>query len=144
MNRVTWFEKKKVVVPIDFSDDSFAALDVAMELVDDPSQVKAIHVVDPISAADWTVGWGPLDETGRQKIENLFRKRLTDHRYEGVEADVRFGDPWQTIVSIAQDSGAELIIMPSHGRSGLSRLLIGSVAERVTRLAHCPVLILRK
>ena len=43
----------------------------------------------------------------------------------------------------ADEWGADLIVMPSHGRSGVKRLLIGSVAERVVRLAHCPVLVLR-
>ena len=46
--------------------------------------------------------------------------------------------------SFAQEKHAELIVIPSHGRTGITRLLIGSVAERVVRLAHCPVLVLRK
>lgn len=141
---MTWFQKKKIVVPIDFSDESFAALDVAVELADDSSQVMVVHVVDPVSAADWSVGWAPLDETGRLKIENLLRKRLSENRFQRVQAEVRFGDPGQTVVNLAQECGAELIVMPSHGRRGVPRLMVGSVAERVTRLAHCPVLILRK
>jgi nucleotide-binding universal stress UspA family protein len=56
---------------------------------------------------------------------------------------VRFGDPGREIAAHAEELHAELIVMPSHGRTGLSRLFIGSVAERVVRLAHCPVLILK-
>jgi nucleotide-binding universal stress UspA family protein len=54
------------------------------------------------------------------------------------------GEPAHGIADYAQDKKAELIVIPSHGRTGITRLLIGSVAERVVRLAHCPVLVLRK
>ena len=57
---------------------------------------------------------------------------------------VQFGDPGHGITDYAEEVGADVIVMPSHGRTGLRRLLIGSVAERVLRLAHCPVLVLRK
>ena len=53
------------------------------------------------------------------------------------------GDPGSEITKLAKEVGAHLIIMPSHGRTGISRLLLGSVAERVLRLSHCPVLVLR-
>ena len=55
----------------------------------------------------------------------------------------QIGDPGSEIVSFANEVNANMIIMPSHGRTGISRLLIGSVAERVLRLASCPVLVLR-
>ena len=63
--------------------------------------------------------------------------------FEKVDFQVRFGDPGREIAAFAEKLHAELIVMPSHGRTGLSRSLIGSVAERVVRLAHCPVLILK-
>ena len=53
------------------------------------------------------------------------------------------GDPGHEITEYAEEIGASLIITPSHGRTGLSRLLIGSVAERVVRLAKCPVMVLK-
>ena len=53
------------------------------------------------------------------------------------------GDPGHQIAEFAKEAGAGLIVMPSHGRTGLTHLLIGSVAERVVRFAHCPVLVLR-
>jgi nucleotide-binding universal stress UspA family protein len=56
---------------------------------------------------------------------------------------VAFGDPGQRITAYAEEVGADVIVMPSHGRTGLKRLLLGSVAERVLRLAHCPVLVLK-
>ena len=61
----------------------------------------------------------------------------------GVQVNVAFGDPGDEITKHAETVHADLIVMPSHGRTGLKRLLIGSVAERVVRLAQCPVLVLR-
>ena len=74
----------------------------------------------------------------------VVRERLADAKYSGVQIDVEIGDPGQCIVDFAESVQADLIVTPSHGRTGVKRLLIGSVAERVVRLAHCPVLVLRK
>ena len=71
------------------------------------------------------------------------RERFGDTSFAKVDFQVRFGDPGREIAGFAETLHAELIVMPSHGRTGLSRFLIGSVAERVVRLAHCPVLILK-
>ena len=60
-----------------------------------------------------------------------------------MKIDVEIGDPGHRIADVAAKLGADLIVMPSHGRTGIERMLIGSVAERVLRLAHCPVLVLR-
>jgi nucleotide-binding universal stress UspA family protein len=57
---------------------------------------------------------------------------------------VRIGDPGHEIADCAAEIGADLVVISSHGRKGVKRLLIGSVAERVVRLSHCPVLVLRK
>ena len=62
---------------------------------------------------------------------------------DAVCLEVRDGDPGKEIAAFAEQIGAGVIIIPSHGRSGISRVLMGSVAERVTRLAHCAVLVLR-
>jgi nucleotide-binding universal stress UspA family protein len=60
-----------------------------------------------------------------------------------VRFEVLFGDPGHEIAQFAKERGAGMIVMSSHGRTGLAHLLIGSVAERVVRLAQCPVLVLR-
>ena len=72
-----------------------------------------------------------------------FASRFAQTPFEKVDFQVRFGDPGREIAALAEELHAELNVMPSHGRTGLSRLFIGSVAERVVRLAHCPVLILK-
>ena len=88
--------------------------------------------------------WGVVNKISRiQHVKQAFAQRLTDEKYKGVKIEVLLGDAGHEIVDYAKDIGADLIVLPSHGRTGLKRLLIGSVAERVARLAHCPVLILR-
>jgi nucleotide-binding universal stress UspA family protein len=60
-----------------------------------------------------------------------------------VDIDVRVGRPEEAIVESAKDHGADLIIMGSHGKTGLERLLVGSVSERVIGSAECPVLVVK-
>ena len=139
-----WFPKQQVVVPIDFSNTSLAALEVARELVDDVSHLHAIHVLPGLTATEPGLLWNVLDEAAaRDAAQEELAKRLTEKDCAGANVAVAFGDPADEIVEFAQSLGAGLIVMPSHGRTGLARLLIGSIAERVTRHAHCPVLIIR-
>jgi nucleotide-binding universal stress UspA family protein len=74
-----------------------------------------------------------------QAMQALFR----DSSYAGVDFATVVDNPMLGIVEFASRNGCELIIMPSHGRTGIKRLLIGSVAEHVVRSAYCPVLVLR-
>ena len=141
---MVWLPKKNVVVPIDFSDLSFAALDTALDLVDHAADVHVIHVLPLIEPAEPGVIWNTIDDkTRRHHAEGALRERLSEDKYADVSIEIAFGDPGHQIADFAQKRGAELIVIPSHGRSGLKRILIGSVAERVMRLAHCPLLILK-
>ena len=89
--------------------------------------------------------WGEInDENRARNVTEAIRERLTDEKYKDVAIEVEFGDAGYRIADYTKQLEADLIVMPSHGRTGLKRLLIGSVAERVIRLSHCPVLILRK
>ena len=91
------------------------------------------------------VGWVDVDDQQRAtNIEAAFKKQFSASKYHGISFKVLFGDPGQNIVQFAEDIDANVIVMPSHGRSGLKRLMLGSVAERVLRLAHCPVVVLRQ
>lgn len=141
---MSWTSKDKVVVPVDFSERSLAAVDEALRIVADPSQVRVIHVLRRLSANDPAVRWKAIDEaTAAQRVRAALKEWLADPMYEGCEITVEFGDPGHEIADFAERVGADLIVLPSHGRTGLRRILIGSVAERVVRLAHCPVLVLR-
>ena len=141
---MSWTPKEKIVVPVDFSDESFAAVDEALEMVPDASHLYVIHVLTPLSANDPAVRWDVIDEgVAVERAKENLEERLVDPRYRGHHVAIVFGNPGAEIAEYAEEIGADLIVLPSHGRTGLRRLLIGSVAERVVRLAHCPVLVLR-
>ncbi len=139
------FTSQPVVVPWDFSDQSSDALEKALELVDSPQQIIVVHVTSYPAVTEPSVVWGTYSEDSiRENLRKSFRKTMpTDRDYE-LEFVSLFGDPGSEITQLAADRNAGLIVISSHGRTGLSRLLLGSVAERVVRLAPCPVLVLRK
>ncbi|MGH2570093.1 MAG: universal stress protein [bacterium] len=137
--------KNRVVVPVDFSEESFAAVDEALAFVPDASHLHVIHVLPQVMADEPVMLWAPIDEDAvAAQARSTIEQRLTDRRYEGHHVTIAFGNAGAEIAAFAERIGADLIVLPSHGRTGLERLLIGSVAERVVRLAHCPVLVLRR
>lgn len=141
---MSWLKRKSVLIPIDFSDLSYQALDPAKELVDDVSALKLIHVLSPLHPADPAAMWDTLsDEDRKQKVRSFTHRKLDELGYSELPIEVSIGDTTSKIVDYAQEIDADLIVMPSHGRKGVSRFLIGSVAEQVVRLSHCPVLILK-
>jgi nucleotide-binding universal stress UspA family protein len=142
---MSWFLKKNVIVPIDFSEESFAALEVALQIVVRPSQVTVVHVLQDLTPLEAGEVWGIVDpQTRIANATKSLRERLQDAKHLDVNIEVLLGDPAHGIANFAQEQKADMIVIPSHGRTGLTRLLIGSTAERVVRLAHCPVLVLRK
>ena len=141
---MSWFPKNCIVVPYDFSEQSGQALQVARDLVTDLTQIHVIHVLPVVTVAEPGMVWDVVDNQARMKdAERAFRDGFAPSPFQKADFTVVFGDPGREIVAFAERQKADLIVMPSHGRSGVSRLLIGSVAERVVRLAHCPVLVLR-
>lgn len=141
---MAWLPKKKVVVPVDFSEQSMAAVDAALELVEEVAGLHVVHVLPVLTDYEANLIWTTAnDDARRHHAEMALRERLDDGKLKGLHISIVFGDPGHQIAQYAEDVQAELIVLPSHGRTGLSRLLIGSVAERVVRLAHCPVLVLK-
>jgi universal stress protein A len=141
---------RKIVVPIDFSDASTRAAPYAAALARRlDASVHLVHVLEPSELAG-----GPLEFYGAPPAEFLdhlyWRKRqqlvAIGANLEGniiVTSEVRHGTPADSIRQAAIDYGADLVIMSTHGRTGLSHLLLGSVAEQVIRTARCPVLVIR-
>jgi nucleotide-binding universal stress UspA family protein len=143
--RMPWLQKRSVVVPIDFSEYSFQALDVAREFVEKNSDLHLIHVTHPWSEHEIGGTWGEETEEERiRSIERFIRDKLQDTNYEDVTIAIQIGSAPVEITRFAEEAGAELIVMPSHGRTGFKHFALGSVAERVIRRAHCPVLVLRE
>jgi nucleotide-binding universal stress UspA family protein len=136
--------KQHVIVPVDFSEPSFKALRTARDLVAKSSDLYVIHVLPLLSPMDPGVVWDAWNDGERiQHAKDALLERLDDD-LKDVRVEVAIGDPAREITERATKHEADLIVIPSHGRTGAARLFIGSVAERVVRLAHCPVLVLRQ
>lgn len=137
--------KDPVLVPFDFSTHSRVAVDKALEIAGSPSQIHILHVLPtfvPLAPEGFPVE--AIDDRVRlEYTQKALEEEFADSKYAGIVREVVIGDPGTSCVERAEAIGAELIIVPSHGRSGLSRLLLGSVAERILRLAKCPVLVLK-
>lgn len=141
---MTWTIRQPVVVPFDFSEHSKAALRRAREIVESSDQLHVLHVLPFLIPTEPGVVWATIDDAHRiqHALENL-RESVDSMNIGAVELDVRLGDPGQITADRAEELGADLIVLGSHGRTGLTRMLLGSVAERVVRLAHCPVLVVK-
>ena len=132
----------KILFPTDFSPASEDALRWATALArDSGATLSIVHVEEPPMAYGGGEMYIALDE-GETKGE--LRRLLgnvvpTDHNVP-FEHRLLVGDPATAIVEDAEKENADLIVMGTHGRAGLSRLLMGSVAEAVVRRARCPVL----
>jgi nucleotide-binding universal stress UspA family protein len=142
---MAWTEMKTIVVPVDFSEESFTAVDTALKIAGAGKVVHVIHVLPELSPLEPGEVWETITEESRtEHALKAMREHLSDPVYADITLEVLFGDPGRAIAERAQQLQADMIVLPSHGRTGLAHLLIGSVAERVVRLAHCPVLVLRQ
>ncbi|MCA8984413.1 MAG: universal stress protein [Planctomycetaceae bacterium] len=142
---MSWLPKKSVVVPIDFSGESKLAVETAVQLVSSPANVHVIHVMFPMDIVAPGVVWGGIDDVDREKaVHDHAQQFLNENNLTGLTMLTRVGDPGTEIAEYAKSINADLIVIPSHGYHGIKRALLGSVAERVLRHAHCPVLVLRR
>lgn len=139
---------KAYLVPIDFSKGSEIALRHAMTLArEGKGRLLLVHVIsmtlafpleDPL--LDY---YENLEKDARDGMDKLARRmKLKPGNYRSIL--IRGADAARTIADQAKKSRATMIIMGSHGRTGLQRLMLGSVAERTLRYADCPVLIVKK
>jgi universal stress protein A len=139
-----------VLVPIDFSATSDRALAYAIALAQQlQARLTLLHVLDltPVTMEDMTAGMTAtlLDdlETDAQHLLQASRERVQDAGLQG-ECLLVQGTPTQTIVDTAGEQGVDLVIMGTHGRTGLAHVFLGSVAEHVVRQGPCPVLVVRR
>jgi nucleotide-binding universal stress UspA family protein len=138
-----------LLVPTDFSEYADDALDYAIELAKTlQARLTVLYVYYLPSLALGEVSPVVIDDT-LQAMETNARqqaqKALARVLRAGLQGDsvIVEGTPFQMIIDTAKDKGADLIVMGTHGRTGLSHVLMGSVAEKVVRLAPCPVLVTR-
>ncbi len=146
---------KKIICPVDFSEPSRAALQSAVALAQKyTAKIILVHVVtvfDPAPSPSYTFNHTLMDqipqimEQVRENAQQALQKQADTIAQKGiaVEARVLTGTPAASIVGLADEDQADLIVMATHGRSGLSGLVFGSVAEKVVRTATCAVLTIR-
>lgn len=143
---------RKILVPLDFSAGAHAALDYAVDLFAAKGvELVVLHVVEPVYYASPADLYGAsanlsmlLDEQQRVAREHLAQLgRKLEKKGVQVRTLLQTGSPFQMIVDTADKLKVDLIVMATHGRTGLSHLLMGSVAEKVVRAARCPVLTVR-
>ena len=136
-------QPKKTVVPVDLSDLSYSALDRAVEIAGD-GPIAVIHVLRELMTMEPGNLYGNITEESRiESATKYIKDQLSDNKYANVSVHAAVGDPGHEIAAFAEREGADLIVIPSHGYGFFKHILLGSVAERVVRLAHCPVLVLR-
>lgn len=144
---------RQILVPSDFSESSRAALDYAAELARSlDASIDVLHVweaplfMPPASLLETGVADTSLVEIFRKNAEDSLSAFVADAKKRGVNVRAAFaelGPPAHTIAEFARSREYDLIVMGTHGRTGLPHALIGSVAERVVRHASCPVLAVR-
>ena len=136
--------QQHILVPTDFSDPSLGVQDEVLQYVEAPSQVHLLHVLPPQTALDPGAVWQTVNDQKRiQQVHATFKQKFSDSRYETVVFAAAVGNPSVKIVEYARTNAIDLIVIASHGRTGMAHFLLGSVAERVVRLAPCPVLVWR-
>lgn len=142
-----------ILVPTDFSQASELAVDAAGLLAKQfGAKLTLVHVHDPAALrSPATIGWSPeqqkalvaqIDDTIAKSFDELRARRLAGADVADMVI-LHDASPAHGICVYAEKIGADLIVISTHGRTGLAHLLIGSVAERVVRHAACPVLTLR-
>jgi nucleotide-binding universal stress UspA family protein len=134
---------RTILHPTDFSEPSEHACRLAASLArDQGARLVLLHVVSPTALTEEMSFQAPADDPHQPVWEAFGRLESSNPclRDLDVRKLVEVGDPLSVILRTAQDSSSDLIVMGTHGRTGLSHLLMGSVAEQVVRKATCPVL----
>lgn len=136
---------KKILCPIDFDDNSIAALQYARDLAKENDGILYVmHVVFvPLASPGFPTEPYPAvsEEPSKVALENISREHLEGKvRYELA---TRTGKPADIINQAAEDLDVDLIVMATHGRRGVARFFLGSVAEQVVRSSNRPVLTIR-
>ena len=136
---------KTIVFPTDFSTASDAALVHAEALAKQSgSRLLIVHVEEPPLAYGGGELYYGLPEPDSERILKMLEDvRPRDPAVPFIHR-LTMGDPAGEIVRLATDEGADMIVLGTHGRTGMARLLMGSVAEAIVRRAPCPVLVYRE
>lgn len=141
---------KRILFPTDFSDDAGNALEFAASLAEQyGAELTLLHVVEDVVVpayfgAQMAAGYFPaaeLEEAAQKELDKLAPQG--ENGPVTVKRLLRRGAPYVEILATAADEKADLIVMGTHGHSGLAHMLLGSTAERVVRKSLAPVLTIR-
>jgi universal stress protein A len=131
----------KILFPTDFSTLGQTALEMATSLARDRgAKLLIVHVEEPPVAYGGGEMYYGIDEPNRDELKKMLDEVVPTDPAVGYEHRLMIGSPASAIVHLAEKEGVDMIVMPTHGRTGLLRVLMGSVAEEVVRKAKCPVL----
>jgi len=146
-------DPKSILVPTDFSTYSDAALKKAVELAEKfNSKIYLLHVIDKAiqqCAVDYCITTDVVKQLEEQSLktsnDNLKKEAdaISGAKKLDVVFDVQKGHPAEVILKEQQDKGIDLIVIASHGKSGLLKNLIGSVANKVIKGSKCPVMVVK-
>mgnify|MGYP000867237941 FL=1 len=146
------FKVERILIPIDFSDTSRRAFYIGLKLARQyDAHVDVLHVVEPIASFD-TGEDMERQASEMDRIQAGVRRRVNELFDEGglaevdrrkVDIEIRAGKPYLEICRFAWEKGAELIVLGSHGYTGVKHMLLGSQTEKVVRRAHCMVLTIK-
>ena len=141
---------RRILVPIDFSDHSKKALQYAIPFAEQfKATIDLLYVVEPaIYPADFSFGQvgfpaveDELRQRGAEELESLIKREIGAR--VNARSSVRTGKAAYEIEQYAREESIDLIIIATHGHSGMEHVLFGSTAEKVVRHAPCPVLVVR-
>ena len=139
----------RILVPVDGSTTSSKALGAAFELaLQDGGRVRIIHAIDELALVSGYEDMQQVAAAARHLGNKVLGEALAAAKASGVEADIKLVESpgqrlGQTVAAEAEAWDADLVVVGTHGRRGIGRLLLGSGAESVIRLATLPVLVIR-
>ncbi|WP_101294514.1 universal stress protein [Halegenticoccus soli] len=139
---------RRILIPVDGSPPSKRAVEFAVDEWPD-AEFTLLHVINPVEAgyspsAGVPSGAEEWYEGARAESESILTGTASEFPPEAtIETTSEVGRPSQTIVEVAEEEGFDLVVVGSHGRKGVSRILLGSVAESVVRNSTVPVTVVR-
>ena len=146
---VFMFQPRKILVPTDFSEDSDLAFRMALSIaVNYQARIFLLHVISKQDLADYCLDQNIVDRVlnesivfSNEKLQEVIGKNQQSGDIK-VIPDVRKGQPYEEILKEASERKIDLIVITSHGKTGLQKYFIGSVTEKVMKEAKCPVLLI--
>ena len=147
---VFMFQPGKILVPTDSSEDSELAFRMALSIaVKYQARIFLLHVISKQDLADYCLDQNIVDRVLNESIvfsNEKLQEVIDKYQQSGnikVIPDVRKGQPYEEILKEASERKIDLIVIASHGKTGLQKYFIGSVPEKVMKEAKCPVLLIR-